>query len=131
MMLTPGIKGQAQAVVCKENTAFTMKSGSLEVFATPAMIALMEEASVAAVAPFLEDGTGTVGTKLNVDHLAATPVGMTVTCVSTLEEVDGRRLVFSVEASDEKGLIGKGVHERFVINNEKFMQKALKKAEKE
>ena len=102
----------------------------LEVFATPMMIALMEKTACESVAPYLEKGSGTVGTELNVKHVAATPIGMQVTCETELVEVDGRRLVFHVKASDEAGLIGEGTHERFIINNEKFQSKANGKLNK-
>ena len=129
-MLKPGIKGRQEVMVTEENSASTLGSGLLDVFATPAMIALMEKTSFMSVAPYMNDGEGTVGTALNIKHTAATPLGMQVYCESELTEVDGRRLVFHVEAFDEAGKIGEGEHERFVINNEKFMMKALKKAEK-
>ena len=123
-MLEIGIKGKESVKVVHENTAAAMGSGMLEVFATPAMVALMEKAACTSVAPYLEEGCGTVGTELNIKHVAATPVGMMVTCESELVEIDGRRLVFTVTATDEKGLIGQGTHERFIIQNEKFQSKA-------
>lgn len=129
-MLTTGIKGKQELVVAKENTAKAMGSGTLEVFATPAMIALMEKTAYESVAPELEEGSGTVGTALNVKHVAASPVGMKITCESELVKVDGRALTFSVKAYDEKGLIGEGEHERFIIYNEKFQAKADAKLEK-
>ena len=101
-----------------------MGSGTLDVFATPAMIALMENTAYESVAGELEEGNGTVGTALNVKHVAATPVGMKVTCETELIKVDGRALTFSVKAYDECGLIGEGEHERFIIMNEKFQAKA-------
>lgn len=125
-----GIKGRQECVVTEENTASALGSGLLEVFATPAMTALMEKTAWMSVAPYMNDGEGTVGTVLNIKHMSATPIGMQVYCESELMEVDGRRLVFRVEAFDEKGKIGEGEHERFVINNEKFVLKALKKLEK-
>ena len=129
-MLTTGIKGKQELVVTKENTAKAMGSGTLEVFATPAMIALMEKTAYESVAPELEEGSGTVGTALNVKHVAASPVGMKITCESELVKVDGRALTFSVKAYDEKALIGEGEHERFIIYNEKFQAKADAKLEK-
>ena len=123
-MLETGIRGEATTVVDNSNTAATMKSGELQVFATPCMIALMEQAAYQSVAGELEEGQGTVGTMMNVKHSSATPVGMQVTAKTELVEVDGRRLVFHVEAYDERGLIGEGGHERFIIFNEKFQQKA-------
>lgn len=122
-MLEVGIKGKDTVEVVYENTATAVGSGVLEVFATPMMIALMEKTACNSVIPYLEEGDGSVGTELNVKHVAATPIGMTVTCESELVEVDGRRLVFKVEAYDEVGLIGKGTHERFIVNNEKFQSK--------
>ena len=125
-----GIKGLAETVVDHSNTAKFAGSGELEVFATPCMVALMEQAAQSSVAGHLEAGQGTVGTKLSISHDAATPIGMKVRAESELTEVDGRRLVFSVKAFDECGLIGQGTHERFIINNEKFLAKCnAKKAE--
>ena len=95
----------------------------LDVYATPAMIALMEGCASQSVAPYLDEGCGTVGTAVNIRHLAATPIGMKVYCESILTEVDGRRLLFNVKAYDETGLIGEGTHERFIINSEKFFAK--------
>ena len=129
-MLETGMKGRKEIVVTQEKTAKAMGSGTLDVFATPAMIALMEKTAYESVAPELEEGSGTVGTALNVKHVAASPVGMKITCESELVKVDGRALTFSVKAYDEKGLIGEGEHERFIIYNEKFQAKADAKLEK-
>ncbi len=118
-----GIKGRAETVIDRTNTALSMGSGSLEVFATPQMIALMELAAQSSVAPMLEEGMSTVGTHLNVSHDAATPLGMRVWAESTLTEIDGRRLVFDVKAYDECGLIGQGRHERFIVKADKFLAK--------
>lgn len=123
-MLETGIKGTKTVTVNESNTAKTMGSGTLDVFATPALVALMEETCWRSVADELEEGCGTVGTLLEIKHTAPTPVGMDVTCESTLVEVDGRRLVFEVIARDAKGVVGEGKHERFVIQNEKFQTKA-------
>ena len=123
-MLETGIKGTRTVTVNEENTAKAMGSGTLDVFATPALIALMEETCWRSVANELEEGSGTVGTLLEIKHTAPTPVGMKVTCESTLTEVDGRRLVFEVIARDAKGVVGEGKHERFIIQNEKFQMKA-------
>ena len=123
-MLETGIKGTRTVTVNEENTAKAMGSGTLDVFATPALIALMEETCWRSIANELEDGCGTVGTLLEIKHTAPTPVGMKVTCESTLTEVDGRRLVFEVIARDAKGVVGEGKHERFVVQNEKFQVKA-------
>lgn len=126
-MLTTGIKGREEVLVTEANSAKTMGSGTLDVFATPSMAALMEQTAWKSVAPHLEEGNGTVGTLLTITHDAPTPLGMKVWCESELVEIDGRRLVFYVEAFDEKGKIGGGRHERFIINNEKFQAKANSK----
>ena len=122
-MLVTGIQGRAEAVVCDTNTAAAMGSGSLAVFATPYMIALMEEAAQSSVAPHLPEGESTVGTKISVSHDAATPLGMKVWAESSLTEIDGRRLVFEVRAFDECGPIGQGSHERFIIRQQRFLEK--------
>lgn len=123
-MLKTGIKGSQTAIVSEKNTAKTMGSGTLEVFATPAMIALMEKTAWESVAGELEEGCGTVGISLNITHDAPTPLGKEVTCESVLTGVEGRKLTFEVKAFDEKGLIGKGVHERFIVDDHKFQEKA-------
>lgn len=127
MSLTVGLKGRAETVVTLENTAAAVGSGLLPVFATPMMVALMENAAVNAVQDGLEEGQGTVGTRLDLSHDAATPVGMKVWAEAELTELDGRALTFSVTAYDEAGPIGKGTHQRFVIQNEKFLSKAEQK----
>lgn len=125
-----GIKGRKELMVTEERSAQALGSGLLPVYATPAMIALMEGTASESVAPYLDDGTTTVGTSLNIKHTSATPIGMRVYCESTLTEVDGRRLVFSVSAYDECGEIGSGTHERFIVGSEKFMAKTNSKLEK-
>ena len=127
MSITVGSKGRAECVVNEHNTAAAVGSGLLPVFATPQMIALMENAAVNAVQSQLEEGQGTVGTRLDVSHDAATPIGMKVWAEAELTAVDGRKLTFSVAAYDEGGPIGKGVHERFVIQNDRFLAKAQSK----
>ena len=127
-ILETGIKGQMEWTVDKTLTASAYGSGLLDVFATPAMVALVEGTALTSVLPYLEEGKGTVGTKVNVEHLAATPVGMKVRCETELIEIDRRRLVFRADVYDECGLIGTGTHERFIIDNEKFMQKTSEKA---
>ena len=119
-----GIKGRETLTVTPEITAEAIGSGELPVFGTPFMIALMEKTCLRSVAPHLEPGQGTVGTALDVKHVAATPVGMEVVCESELTVVDRRRLVFRVAAYDAAGLIGEGTHERFIIENRKFVDKA-------
>ena len=118
-----GIKNQIKKTVSNALTAKAMGSGRLDVFATPAMVAMMEEAAHPSVEAELEEGQGTVGTSMSVSHLSATPVGMEVTCESELIEVDGRKLVFEIKAMDEEGLIGEAKHERFIIDSEKFLAK--------
>ena len=125
-----GIKGEGEIIVTEGNTAQALGSGSLAVLATPAMVALMEKTARLSVAPYLEEGQSTVGTLVNVKHLAASPVGMRITCKTELVDIDRRRLVFHVECSDEAGLIGEGEHERFIIDEAKFMAKAEAKLNK-
>ena len=122
-MVSAGQTATSTVTVTESNIAKTMKSGSLEVFATPAMCALMEEAAQAAVQPHLEEGEGTVGISLSISHDAPSPMGSTITAKATVTAVEGRKITFAIEASDGIGIIGKGTHERFVINNEKFMTK--------
>lgn len=126
-----GIKLTLEKKVTNSMTAKSMGSGTLDVLATPAMIALIEETAWKSVANELEPGQGTVGISLNVEHLAPTPLGMNVRCEATLVGVDGRKLTFEVAAYDESGLIGKGTHERFIINESKFQAKANGKLEKQ
>lgn len=121
--LKPGLTGTAETVVRETNTALAMGSGSLHVFATPSMIALMEQAACNAVDPCFNDSESSVGTLVNITHDAATAPGKKVTATATLVEVEGRKLVFEVTAADEDKQIGKGTHERFIINKEKFMSK--------
>ena len=123
MSLKLGMTGEATTVVAHENTAARVGAGGVEVFGTPMMIALMEQASWQSVANDLEQGYVTVGTLVNVRHLAATPLGQRVRATAELIEIDGRRLVFKVEAYDEKQKIGEGQHERFIVNLERFMKK--------
>ena len=127
-MITIGLKGHLEQVVTDEVTADRIGSGLVKVFATPMMIALIEQTCNDSVTPLLEPGQGTVGTHVDVSHCAATPVGMKVWCDSELVEVDRRRLVFAVKAYDECGLIGEGRHERFIIDSAKFQAKIDAKA---
>ena len=129
-MIQTGLTCKKKITVTPEMTAAAMGSGALEVLATPSMIALMEGTAQEAVQNLLEDGQGTVGTRIDVRHLAATPVGMEVTCTAEVTEVDRRRIVLTVKAKDEKEVIGEGLHERFVIDNEKFFAKCRQKLEK-
>lgn len=126
-MLTIGIKGERTVEVTQSNTAEALGSGTLRVFATPAMIALIEATASNSVSSFLEEGTSTVGTHLDIAHSAATPVGLTVSCETELVDIDRRRLVFRVRVTDGAGEIGSGTHERFIVDNAKFMSKAESK----
>jgi len=125
--LKPGLRGEGGLVVSGEHTAPRVGSGAVSVLATPVMINLMEAAALAAVERFLAPGYQSLGTVLNVRHIAATPVGMRVTASATLEKVDGRTLAFRVEARDERELIGDGTHERVVVNVAKFDQRVKRK----
>ena len=128
-MLETGIKGKMTETVTEEKTAAALGSGTLRVYATPAMIALMENTALNSVADKLDDGMTTVGTKLDIVHTSASPVGSTITCESELVEIDRRRLVFSVTAYDNAGEIGKGTHERFIVDSVKFSEKTAAKME--
>jgi len=123
-MLSTGIKGAQSVEVSESNTAEAMGSGDLPVFATPAMIALIERTACQSVIPYLEMGQSTVGTHLDISHSSATPIGMTVVCETELVEIDRRRLVFKVRVYDSKGEVGSGTHERFVVDSARFMEKA-------
>jgi len=126
-LLKPGLKAEKTEAVSEGNTARALGSGGLPVYSTPSMITLMEMTSLAAVAPLLPPGWSTVGTDLNVKHLSATPLGMNVCVQAELLGVDGRALVFKVEAFDEAGKIGEGTHGRFIVENERFLTKAAGK----
>lgn len=128
-MVFVGIKGKKERTVSEADTAKTVGSGALRVLATPAMLAMMEAAACESVAPFLNAGETTVGTMLNVQHLSATPVGMKVSAVSEVTETEGKRIVFRVSAYDECGLIGEGIHERVMVAEDRFTQKAYGKLE--
>ncbi|MBQ6623507.1 MAG: thioesterase family protein [Mogibacterium sp.] len=125
--LKVGMKFTREVEVVHELTADAVHSGGLPVFATPMMIGLMENASWSLAEECMEEGYSTVGTLVNVKHVSATAVGATVRAETELTEIDGRRLVFRVAAYDDKGLIGEGTHERFIINTDKFMNKTLTK----
>ncbi|MCK8817661.1 thioesterase family protein [Natroniella sulfidigena] len=126
--IKPGLSGTASTKVTDLNTAKEYNSGKVDVYATPAMIALMEQAATKAVEDYLPVGKATVGTNVEVKHLTATPLEMKVTAKAELIEVDGRKLIFKVEAEDEVEKIGAGRHERFIIDLDKFHQRAQKKS---
>ncbi len=124
---TIGAKGTAQTIAAADKLAVSVGSGSLRVFATPMMAALMEAAACDAVSAFLEDGETTVGTQLHIDHSAATPEGMNVTAEAEITAVNGREICLNVRAYDEVGEIGSGTHKRFVVFAEKFQSKTDQK----
>lgn len=121
MALTVGMRGEASLVVGEAQTAAAFGAGGVRVFGTPVMIGLMENAAWQLVQPELPAGESTVGTLVNVRHLAATPIGGHVVATAELIEIDGRRLVFKVSARDDTQLIGEGIHERFRIVLERFL----------
>lgn len=127
MALEPGLKGELTLVVEERHTAAAYGSGLVPVLSTPHLVALLESAAKETVQPYLKEGQSTVGTLVNVRHLAATPVGMQVRACAELVEVDGRRLRFRVEAWDEREKVAEGEHERFVIDWERFMARVAQK----
>lgn len=126
--LTPGLTNEIETVVTEADTAERLSSGLVPVFGTPALVGLMENAAVRALEGHLPLGQTSVGGRIDVRHLAATPVGMRVRARAELVEVEGRRLAFRIEAWDEVELIGKATHERFVVDVERFIKKAKDKA---
>lgn len=130
-MIKIGLKGSSAVTVNENQTASAWGSGLLPVYATPALIVLMESTAAKSVESYLDEGYSTVGTLVNIKHIAPTPPGMEVRCESELIEIDRKRLVFKVTAYDEKEMIGEGIHERFIINKVKFMAKASEKALKQ
>lgn len=128
MMINPGSKGEKSATVTPELTARHIGSGGLDVYATPAMIALMEAAAVTVLDPLLPEGQGSVGVALDVKHLAATPLGLTVRAEAEVTAVDGKRVTFTVRAWDDRELIGEGTHTRYIIDTARFMERASAKS---
>ena len=127
MSIEIGLKGRAEVTVVYENTAAAVGSGLVPVFATPSMIALMEQAAASSLLPYLDEGQGSVGIHLDVSHEAATPIGMKVWAESEVTEVNGKQIVFSVAAFDDAGLIGRGTHKRALITVDRFMAKTEQK----
>lgn len=118
-----GVSAELEEVTTEEMGVRHLGTGVRSVFSTPSMIALMERTSIHLIKPYLEDGEGSVGTKVNINHIAATPIGMKVRAKSTVKEINGRRIVFAVECFNEKEKIGEGTHERAIINIKKFAEK--------
>jgi len=127
LRLEPGAKARVEKTVEYKDTARAVASGLAEVFATPSMIALMENAAYLVVQPLLPEGMSTVGVRIDAKHIAATPMGLKVWAEAVLVEADGRRLTFDIEAFDEKEKIGEARHERFIIDEQKFMSRAKAK----
>lgn len=127
MEITVGMKGEASTLVEREDTAYEVGSGSLLVYATPCMVALMEGAACEAIAPALPEDKTSVGTMLNISHIAATPVGMEVLAEAVVTEVEKNTITFSVTAYDESGKIGEGIHKRAVVTTQRFLDKVYAK----
>ncbi len=127
MDITVGMKGIVETVVEREDTAAEVGSGSLLVYATPCMVALMEGAACEAIAEAIPEGQTTVGISLNIEHTAATPVGLEVSAEAEVTAVEGKVITFEVKAFDEAGQIGKGIHKRCIVNSQKFLEKTYSK----
>jgi predicted thioesterase len=126
-MIEKGMKGTAIIKADSTNSAKAMGSGSLDVFATPAMVALMEKSAVNCLEGHLDEGMTSVGTFINTEHISATPLNMEVTAEAEITDINGREIIFTVTALDSAGIIGKGTHKRFIVNSEKFMSKTNSK----
>lgn len=122
-MIKEGLTHTSKIKVTLENCASAVGSGGLDVFATPSMVALMENAAMTAVAPFLPEGSTTVGAEIDTTHIKPSALGAEIEATATLTAVEGRKLVFDVEARDTSGTIGKGTHVRFIVDIERFMAK--------
>lgn len=118
-----GLTYTSSVIVNHQNTAAAMGSGDLQVLATPALVALMENAAMNAVKPYLETGSTTVGAQIDASHLKPSGIGETVKATAILQEVNERKLTFSIEASDSKGVVGKATHTRYIVDAERFMSK--------
>lgn len=125
--LTPGLRAQIEITVSEADTAARWGSGLVPVYSTPALVGLMESAAVAALTGALPAGQSTVGGRIDIRHLAPTPVGMKVRAVAELTEIEGRKLVFKIEAWDEVEKAGEAIHERYIIDEAKFMARVLAK----
>ena len=127
MEITVGMKGEVSTLVEREDTALEVGSGSLLVYATPCMVALMEGAACEAIEETMDDTKTSVGTELNIQHISATPVGLEVRAEATVTAVEGKVITFEVIAYDEAGEIGKGTHKRVLVPTQKFLEKAYNK----
>ena len=125
-----GVTNKHQFTVAETHTAITLESGNANVLSTPYLVAMLEKAAHELCFPYLEDGTATVGTEMNLKHLAATPVGMKVTVSATVTQWEGRKIVFSLEAYDETEKVAEGTHTRFIVFNEKFQTRCDQKLQK-
>ncbi|MBW7884438.1 MAG: thioesterase family protein [Caldilineaceae bacterium] len=128
--LCPGLTGEASLVVTDANTAIALGSGSVPVLATPAMAALMEAAAVHALAGVLGEGQSSVGVHLDIQHLAATPLGLTVRAEARLMTIEGRRLTFRVSAFDDEEQVGVGTHQRVIVDTDRFLRRTAFKGKK-
>lgn len=122
-MLEIGLKHTSQTVVSKANTAATLGSGDMDVFATPAMVALMENAAMCCVAPHLPEGSSTVGSEIQTSHVKPSAIGVTIEATAELMEIEGRKLVFKVLAKEGNKIIGEGQHVRYIVDKERFLSK--------
>ena len=127
MEITVGMKAEVCTLSEREDTAKEVGSGDLLVYATPCMVALMEGAACEAIADALPDTQTTVGTMLNIEHVSATPVGLEVRAEAEVTAVEGKVITFRVTAYDEAGEIGRGSHQRIIVNSQKFLEKAYNK----
>ena len=127
MEITVGMKGEVSTVVEREDTAKEVGSGSLLVYATPCMVALMEGAACEAIEEAMDESKTTVGTELNIQHVSATPVGLEVRAEAVVTAVEGKVITFEIHAFDEAGEIGKGIHKRVIVPTQKFLEKAYSK----
>jgi len=130
MDIAPGLVGELEIVVQPSDTAHAMGNPGVHVLATPRLVALLEDAAIRAVQPHLPVGAGTVGTRIDVKHLAATPVGMRVRARAVLRQVDGRRFVYDVEAHDDLEKVAEGTQERFQVTQAKFLERVAAKAKR-
>lgn len=127
MEITVGMKGEVSTLVEKEDTAAEVGSGSLLVYATPCMVALMEGAACEAIAAAMDESRTTVGTELNIRHISATPVGLEVRAEAEVTAVEGKIITFQISAYDEAGKIGEGTHKRCIVTSQRFLDKAYEK----